>query len=432
LKNSNLLDVEKGVWRNNLDVLIEGDRIKEVGGIDPVDEESLTQIDCTHKFALPGLFECHAHLALLTSEDEEIKKHIMGDFGTTERDKLEEQVLKQFVVRGITQIRDVGGPAKNLRNLKDRISNGEFFGPDIFYAGPMLEKSPLLWEGQNEALPGFTVAVDSKQDARNIIEQISEEGASLVKTFNKFDVDVFKYLLRVAKEHNLPVAHDPGTTLFQWIPMDRAIDLGVKCLEHAKAPWPVVLKDDLKSEHDNLTASDSRDKEDVKKRVFALGAKSISLTRLRRLLDKMVENDVYCCPTLHALKYMSKQHSEQSNQDMLTRFEVLDQMQCFFAGQMMERNVKLLVGQDGLIPQFTFDEMRYLNEIGLSELEIIRGATIYPAEWLGIADRFGSISPNKKANIVVLNKNPLEDITNLGAIHCVLLGGKIAFRESGL
>ena len=429
LKNINFFDVENDILKNNVNILIEDDIIKEAGKVNYVDEENLTQVDCSHKFAFPGLFECHAHLALLTSQDDETKKQIMKDFGTTKGNELEKQVLRGFVTKGITQVRDVGGPVKNLMNLKDQISNGEFLGPDIFYAGPMLEKSPLLWEEHNKALPGFTVPVNSKQDAKNIIEQISNEGASLVKTFNKFDVDVFKYLLEQAKEHNLPVTHDPGTTLFQSIPMDIGIDFGIKCFEHGKAPWPVVLKDNLKSEHDNLIDADPKDKEAFRKKIFSLGIKSIAPAKLQQLIDKMLQNNVYFCATLHAFKYMKKQRSKEPNKDKLDVIEVLDKMQYFFTKEMIKQNVKIFVGQDGLMPEFTFDEMHYLKELGLSGPEIIRGATIYPAEWLGIADRLGSISPNKKANILILNKNPLEDIQNIKTTHAVLQNGKIVFQE---
>jgi imidazolonepropionase-like amidohydrolase len=432
LKNINLFDVENGTLRNNVDILIEDEIIKEVGKVNSIDKENPTAIDCTNKFALPGLFECHAHLALLTSPDKETKKQIMEDFGTTNENELEKQVLKEFVVRGITQARDVGGPVKVLKELKDSISNGKFPGPDIFYAGPMLEKSPLLWEEQNKALPGFTVAVNSKQDAKDIIREIAHEGASLIKTFNKFDFDVFRYLVDQAKEYNLPVAHDPGTTLFQSIPMDRGIDLGIRCFEHGKAPWPIVLKDDFKWEHDSLVEADPKDKENLRKKIFSLGIESISLIKLQQLIDKMLQNDVYFCPTLHAFKYMQAQQSKEPNKDMLDKLEVLVRISHFFTKEMIKQNVKVLVGQDGLIPKFTFDEMRYLKELGLSEPEIIKGATIYPARWLGIADQIGSISPHKKANILILNKNPLEDIQNIRTTNAVLQNGKVVFQEQNI
>jgi imidazolonepropionase-like amidohydrolase len=424
LKNTNLFDVENGTLRDNWDILIEDGILKDVGKVD-CEEGDLISIDCSGKFALPGLFECHAHLALLTSKDPEAKKEIMQDFGTSNVDELEKQVLKEFVIMGITQVRDVGGPVKNLKFLKDRISKRELSGPDIYYAGPMLEKSPLRWEKMNKMLPGLTVAVDSKEDAERIIEEVSYQGANLIKTFNKFDVEVFKYLLDLAVKYSLPVAHDPGTALFQSIPMDRAIDLGIKCIEHAKAPWPVVLKDDLKKEHDALLNASPEDIEPFRQKVFSLGVDSVSTSKLRQLMDKMLENEVFICTTLHAFKHLKKLQSKKSEKDTMKKLEVLDEMQVFFTGEMIKRNVKILVGQDGLIPEFTFDEMRYLNELGLSESEIIRGATSYPAKWLGISDKVGSISPNKKANILILDKNPLKDIQNIKTTHVVLLNGKI-------
>lgn len=416
LKNTNLFDVENDSLRNNLDILIENGIIKEVGKVNYIEEENLTQIDCSRKFAIPGLFECHGHLAWVT----------------TLKDKVKKQTLKEFVVKGITQVRDVAGPVKILKRLKDDISNGEFLGPDIFYSGPMLEKSPLTWEANNKFLPGITVAINSKQDAKNIVEEISNEGASLVKTFGKFDLDVFKYLLDEAKEHNLPVTHDPGPTFFHSVPMDRGIDLGIRCFEHGKSPWYVVLKDDLKSEHDNLMDADPKAKESFINKVMTLGIESISLIKLQQLIDKMLDHDVYFCPTLYPFKYLANHPEEYSKDEpdkFKKRFEILYKTGRVFTEEIIKQSVKILVGHDGYNPEFTFNEIELLKELGLSESEIIKGATIYPALWLGIADQIGSISSKKKANILILNKNPLEDIQNIRTTHAVLLNGKIVFQE---
>jgi imidazolonepropionase-like amidohydrolase len=126
---------------------------------------------------------------------------------------------------------------------------------------------------------------------------------------------------------------------------------------------------------------------------------------------------------------MQRQQSKEPDKDMLDVVEVLDRMQYFFAEEMIKQGVRILVGQDGLMPEFTFDEMRCLKEAGLSESEIIKGATTYPAQWLGIADRFGSMSPGKKANILILNENPLHDIRNIETARAVLQNGRIVFQE---
>jgi len=93
-----------------------------------------------------------------------------------------------------------------------------------------------MWENFNKILPEFTVAINSKEDVKNIIRDLSNSCISFVKTFNKFDIDVFKYFVGEAKEYGLPVTHDPGTPLFHSVPMDIAIDFGIRCFEHGKAP----------------------------------------------------------------------------------------------------------------------------------------------------------------------------------------------------
>ncbi len=438
LKNANLLDVEKGILRDNLDIVVEGDIIKEVGKVDPGDESGVKQIDCSGKYIMPGLFEGHAHLTVLTNQPEEVRKAIKKECGIkqdTEGDDLEKQVLEEFVRRGITQVRDCGGPVNTLKAMKDKISQRQYVGPDLFYAGPMLDKSPLTGAKNNERYPGFTVAVDTKADAEKVLEQISSHGASLVKAFGKLDQDILEYLLKKASEHNLPVTFDPGKTFFHPIPVDKAINLGIRCIEHGKSPWCVVLKDDLKSEHDRLVSADPQAKEAFVEKVFAVGADSISMPKLQQLTEKTVGHDVYLCPTLHVFRHYAEQPEQFNDKEpekFRRRFEILYEIARVITKEMAKGGTKILVGTDGWSPVFTLEEMEELKDVGFSEAEISKGATIYPAQWLGIADRFGSISPNKKANIVVLSKNPLEDIENIRTVHTVVLNGKIAFQELDL
>ena len=85
----------------------------------------------------------------------------------------------------------------------------------------------------------------------------------------------------------------------------------------------------------------------------------------------------------------------------------------------------MLVGQDGDNPAGTLTEMKALQENGVSPTEILRGATIYPARWLGVDGRLGSIAVGRQANLLIVREDPLENISNLDSISVVIQGGLV-------
>ena len=406
LKNINYFDIENDVIKENMDIIFENDLIKEIKKSTEENSSDFKIIDCTNKYAVPGLFESHAHLCWLTT------------FENNEKEK----ILKQFVKKGITQVRDVGGPFDVLKKMKEDIKSDKMTGPEIFYAGPMLERSPLNWEKFNEKLPGFTVPINTEEDVDTIIQKLQENKASLIKTFNKFDLEIYKYFVKEAKRINIPITHDPGYPLYNSIPMDLAIDLGIKCIEHGKAPWPSVLKNELQKEHDKLLNSknNSEKTQAFAMKIISLGIDSISIEKLHKLANKMVQNNVYICPTL----IIFKDKSEEKDNKNIKIIEAVYKVASFFIKELIKRKVKIIVGIDSCQPN-TFQEMKILKSIGLSEKEIIKGATKYPADWLNVYDKYGSIESDKKANILIINDNPLEAIENLEKTHIVFKDGNI-------
>jgi proline iminopeptidase len=414
LANASVFDVTTGLMSEPQDILIEGERIKSVGKISVVPRD-IKRIECSGKYVIPGLWDCHTHLAFLTTLGEDQPQ----------------KGLEDFVRNGITQARDVGGPIEVMREMKESITKGEMLGPEIFYTGPMLEKAPLHWEVFNKELPGFTVAVNTKEDVERLISELIADGASMVKTFNKMDMDVFTHLVDSALKNKLKVVHDPGTPLFHMVPMDKAIDLGVMSIEHGKAPWPVVLTDDLQEQHDTLLSDNENqeEREALAERIYKAGVQSVSMGKLQKLIDKMLKKDVYFCPTLQVFAQMSELPrpegvTEEVYAKRAERRKAVMEVGILFTKEIFRNRVRILVGQDGIFPEGTFKEMRVLKKCGLPESEIVKGATIYPAEWLGVEDRLGSVSPGKQANILILDKNPLEDINNIKSTSLVLMKGK--------
>jgi imidazolonepropionase-like amidohydrolase len=416
LTNLRIFDADAGVMTGPQDVLVDGGRIAAVGSLGAVPDAVV--IDCAGGFAVPGLFDCHTHVANLK---------LMGDSTMT-------ATLARFVDKGITQLRDVGGPIAVLQPLRARIESGELRGPDIFYAGPMLEKSPLMWAQMNVGNPGFTVAVDSLATADRMIPALVRGGARCVKVFGKFDRDVFAHLVSLARAANLPVAHDPGPPLFHQVPIDVSIECGVGSIEHGKAPWPIVLVDSLAREQDELARANAGSEQRMAfvAKVAARGIDGVSREKLRAVFDKMIAHGVFLCPTLDVFIQMAGEpDSQDSTSQMATILKGMEEVSRFFTREAAARGVKILVGQDGVFPENTLAEMRHLRDCGLSASEILRGATIYPAMFLGATDRYGAIAPGRVANILVVDRDPLADIENIEATILVVQNGRVVVTRQG-
>ena len=359
---------------------------------------------------------------------------------TTHTDSDQNAEFAEFVRRGVTQVRDVGGPVDVLSRLHNRIAAREILGPELFFTGPMLERSPLTYAGINEALPGFTVAIDSPQDIDHLLPDLARQGACMIKLFNKIDPKLFEHVVAVARQNSLRIVFDPGMPLFHSTPIDQALALGVTSIEHAKAPWPVVLTDELQEEHDRLRGE--KDNEMAHRmfmmRVAGLGVESVSMEKLNCLADTMIQKDACLCPTLRVLDSMEKmavaqiketQHIEEIPDFMLNAIRKnvagMEAVSRLVVRTFAQHGVKMLVGQDGIDPTGVFEEMRWMKQCGVSDLEILRGATIYPARWLGVDDRLGSITLGREANLLIVDGNPLEDIANLEDAGLVVHHGRV-------
>jgi hypothetical protein len=417
-----IVDPAAGEVSSPTNLLIDDGVIVDVAESIAVDGD-IHVIDCEGMFALPGLFDCHTHVVHLTESD---------DDSTSD-------ALARFVANGVLFLRDVGGPIEVLADLHARIRRGDMIGPEIFYTGPMLEQSPLTWERVNEEHPGFSVAIDTRDAVDSVLTLIAARGGCCIKTFNEVSPEMYRYVVSVADSLGLRVVHDPGTPLFHRITIDSALAWGVTSFEHAKAPWPVILRNDVRGAHDSLSAirADQATRLPVESRIVMMGAESVAIDRLHDVARSMIAHDAYLCPTLTVfadIDAVARQVASEMYEGegappemMLNMIKSsvtgLDAVGRLCVSESARIGVKMLVGQDGDDPDATIGEMLLMREAGVSNLEILRGATVYPARWLGIENRIGSLDPGKEATLIVVENNPLDDINALSDVKLVIQRG---------
>ncbi len=433
VRDIRVFDTGRSAFSSPTNLLIEDNIITRIGNDDPGMGDGFEKLDCKGKFAIPGLWECHGHLMELCSLKPTVRSMVLMNRNLspeTDWDVYVQDQLSDFLKRGVTHIRDVGGPLKGLKSLAESINSGVRNGPDIRYSGPMLEKPPLHWAQKNRRYPGFTVAVDSKEFAEKAVRILKQGGASHVKTFNKWSVDVFTHLVEQAQRYDLPVTHDPGGALYKWIPVDLALARGIRCFEHAQSSVPVILKPGYKEKHEMYRYSppESEENRAFFREVFSNAKEAVDAESLEDLCRELTEKDACVCPTLFTLQGMRTRFKDDppNEGEALRRKinrEFCDLMQ-MIVETMAAHGVKILVGHDSSHTRGVALEMKYLHEWGVSPAEIIKGATIYPAEWMGADAEYGTIEPGKIADLVVLDKNPLSDIANVEAVRWVFHRGE--------
>ena len=418
LQNIAVFNAESGRMNQPQDVLIDGEKIVAIrptkSKLDAADS-----IDCSGKYVIPGLCDSHTHLSFLTPQGEESLR----------------AALAEFVHRGVLYVRDVGGPIDVISRMKSRITSGQLTGPEIFFTGPMFESSPLHWEQFNETLPGFTIALNTKEDVDIKLLELAGSGAKLMKTFNNVKPELYPYIVEIAQKNHLRIVHDPGRPLLHWIPIHMALEQGITSIEHAMAPWPYVLKDEYREKLDALTDPDADPAQQVKFSVqmAELGLAGISDKRLKDLSDLMIANGAVLCPTLRAFRASEEEietteakgeptEEQKAKGRINSGMNVVNE---YFVKKLSDYGVEMLVGQDNIEAVGTLEEMILMNEAGVTELEVLRGATIYAMEWLEVDDRYGTVEPGKIADLVVLNSNPLDDIAHVGDVFMVIQHGEI-------
>jgi hypothetical protein len=354
-------------------------------------------------YVLPGLVDSHVHLSHLSVDGEEAVR----------------DTLTQFVQRGILRVIDAGGSLEVMSTMSRHVASGELVGPVIAFSGPMAEKPPVFWARLNGEVPGFTVPIETERDVAQLVESVTAAGGTHLKVFAKWDLGLLRSLLVAARQKGLAVILDPGPPFYQDVPVDTALALGIRRIEHAFAPWQVVLTDDLAATHDSLkaigmTAMDAAGAPFYDS-LIARGVESIDRAKLDALVRTWAETDTYFCPTLGVLE------RERGSQP----WNSLADVGRLVVATAARSKVPLLVGQDGLSPARTVEEMIALAAAGVPVAEVIKAATWYPALWSGQSADIGSVAAGKLADLIITESDPLQDLGTLNAPGAVIQGGVV-------
>lgn len=386
-------------------VLVSGDRIVEVTS-DPVEAPGARRIDAGGGTVLPGLIDTHVHLLMEKLFEQPRTDEEMSRF-------LGERVperLEAFTRTGITTVFSPGDYWPFAGEIRDRVRAGELPGPRYDTAGPLFTSpgghpaatfcGDLDVGGDNPwCREHLTVEVASPQEARDAVARLAGEGADALKLVwgpapgaTVLDEAVVSPLIDAAHHHDLRAyGHilEPGMAL-------AAIEKGLDALVH-------------------LPAADPEGEE------------------LERVVDAMEREEVPAATTLTIFDSMARMLAEQGDEEATATLEhLLAGMRRTLVHLAEEAPDLVALGTDSphLAPADAYHrEIELVHGAGLTPEQIIQAATRNAAAFLGLGDELGTLEPGKRADLLVVEGNPLADLADLREVAVVVQGGEVVVEE---
>ncbi len=410
IANVHVIPLHKDTILQGMDVVIEDGKIQDMKQHIEKRKPELRKglfIDGKGKYLMPALIDCHVHYgsdaALFQAYDS-----LYFEYG----------IVKVLALNGTPQ----------LLQHRDSIRKGLIYGPEIQCSGPRVNDSNM-----------------NAPQAMELLQRLKMAGYDFIKIYSDLSKEGFDEISREAGTYGLRIAgHIP-----QSVTTSGVLHSNQELIAHAEEfmynPPVNYFMGNIKTPEkpDPIYIPAMADSVSLYKK-----AVSPTLIAYKSILQSAINLEAYVKTVPLALSHpvaMAWQWSKEasfipkkfSSALSISRLQFGYEFQLKLVSAFNRAGVLLLAGTDaptipGLMPGRSLHlEMQLLCEAGLSNYEALKAATINPAYFLKIASDFGTIEVGKEASLLMLTKNPLEDITNTLEIESVFLKGKQMKNEAG-
>ncbi|UQD56770.1 amidohydrolase family protein [Flavobacterium sp. K5-23] len=416
IKNTNILSEDCSHFIKNQDVIIENGKIIHLGENQKIDSTSII-IDGTNKYLIPGLIDSQVHL-----------KESKND-------------LFLYLVNGVTSVREMAGRPITLEWRKAIQKNG--VGPRMFIASPVIFSSESGLTGYYYTWTRQSINYSTKKDAEKSIKKIKEQGYDALKMYGFVNTEMFKTTIEIAKKYNIPViGHIPLVNL------DAFYISGQKEVAHVEELTVKTIDDFGKSISQNseefLAYLKTRSDQIAKK----LKENNISVTstvwlcesflnqrfdlksKLKEIELKYVNPKIIEGTPLYKLGWLpGKNGYEYDGKDdpiakklSLIYWNTYAEAIHIMTKALVDNKVTIMAGTDAnvatVVPGFSLhDELESLSKSGMTNSQTLYSATVAPSNWM--KNNTGKIKIGYNSDLVLLSKNPLENIKNTKTIEYV-------------
>lgn len=426
ITNVSILSTDSKSMRVNQTILIKDKKIESIGE-DIMIPDNYHMIDGTGQYLIPGLVDTHVHI------------------------KRSKNDLLLYVANGITHVGEMTGMEEHFQ-WSEEIKNGSL-GPDIYIASPKITSSkglrPTFRSWFEKRHQNYTTPLDG----RKAVRKYNSLGYDAIKISSDLSSEIYFAIADEAKKVGIPViGHLPIG-----LGMEDLYKSGQSQLAHITSITQSLMYEFGGISSKNYEAFLNHLKQNSDSIAIKFKEKNItvsSTTWLHRTIHDQGYNLPEFLKTIN-LEYMNPGWVEGSivsrgwlpgnnsyedpgtiNPENKKLSEVYWQnyieAEHIMTRALVNNDVSIIAGTDangacGVIPGFSLHhELEDLSNLGLNNAQILHAATLAPAKWMG--SNAGKIEIGYEADLVLLKKNPLENIKNTRAINAVIVNGKLLDR----
>lgn len=368
-------------------VVVRGDRIVLVAPAKSIDTTGATIVDVKGKWLVPGLADMHVHT-------------------WSDRD------FAMYLLNGVTTVRDMFGSPQHLQ-WRSAIQSGKLEGPTLFTAGPIVDGDPPTW-------PGSTV-VTTAEAAREAVRAQKKAGYDFIKVYSGLSTEAYEAIAAEAKAQGIAFAgHVPKA-----VGIEKAIASGQRSIEHLDGYIP--MRSEPHTDAAIIAAT-------VKSGVWNCPT-LVVMNRIGRFdtaadLDKTPGLDYVSAPVREQWNPKNDFRFQSWTPEMFTAIRAKNELGKKFVADLSRAGAHLVLGTDTgnpyVVPGFAVhDELALLVGAGLTPWQAMRMATAAPAELVDQAGQFGVIAKGSRADLIVVDRDPLKDIGALASPSIVVVRGKL-------
>jgi len=373
---------------NDVQILIKGNRIERIGQQGNFEIPAGTEgIDTRGKTLLPGFVDLHFHIA--------------DDIS----------MVPLFIANGVTSARDPGAWMELFEPVKQWQKQHDIPAPRLFLCGPHLD-------GSNPAYPTDSIVVLSPEEARLAVRRQVAQGSTAIKVYFRLPLESIRAAADEAHRLRIPV-----TAHLEVVDVRDAVEAGIDGVEHITSLGLALIPSMEAEKYRQQILADNSARSEGRYRMWAsIDPHSRKAADLAGLL---ADRRIFVDPNLAVFE----RRPDASDPNSETKVRATKNMK-EYVGVLHRAGVPIVVGSHSNAPYaprgFAFHrEMETLVEAGLTPMETLVAATKTGAEFLQRESELGTIEEGKLADILVLDEDPLRDISHSRSISTVIVDGKV-------